>query len=34
MRLAHGNAVENLAIFAPLVPVADILNIHSRESRF
>jgi uncharacterized MAPEG superfamily protein len=29
MRLAHYNAVENLVIFAPLVLVAQILNIHT-----
>jgi uncharacterized MAPEG superfamily protein len=29
MRLAHTNAVENLAIFAPLVLVAQALNIHT-----
>jgi uncharacterized MAPEG superfamily protein len=29
MRHAHGNAVENLAIFAPLVLVTQALNVHT-----
>ena len=29
MRLAHANAVENLVIFAPLVLIAQALNVHT-----
>ena len=29
MKLAHSNAVENLVIFAPLVIIAHVLNIHT-----
>ena len=29
MKLAHSNAIENLVLFAPLVIIAHVLNIHN-----
>ena len=34
MMLAHANAVENLVVFAPLVLVAQALNIHTAATAF
>jgi uncharacterized MAPEG superfamily protein len=31
---AHGNAVENLVIFAPLVLIAQALNVHTAATAF
>ena len=34
MMAAHGNAVENLVIFAPLVLIAQALNVHTAATAF